>query len=268
MKKAILSVLAFNFSFTAFNAQVGINTTAPQSTLQINAKNSTGNSTNVDGILVPRVDRQRAQSMSSVPVSTLIYVNNISTGSQTGTAVNINKVGFYHFNTNNVWELLSTSNTEKASLFAQSTSSQNISGNGNPGTVATFTASDIILNTGDFVPSGDNFQVINTGLYSITGSITINANVTAGSSVGANAIVQSSTDGGNTWGNIAGNRTVYIYGNPTNNMLVIPPTKASLNSGTLIRLLVSNTPGTAWTNATIGAAVASPYTKILNITRY
>ncbi|GEN68771.1 hypothetical protein DRF57_11555 [Chryseobacterium rhizosphaerae] len=79
------------------NAQVGINTPIPTSTLDITAKNATGSTTNVDGLLIPRVDRQRAQSMTAVPVSTLIYVNSITTGSQTGTAANIDAAGYYYY---------------------------------------------------------------------------------------------------------------------------------------------------------------------------
>lgn len=88
-------------------AQVGVNTTTPSSTLDITARNATGTSTIVDGILIPRVDRQRAQSMTSVPSSTLIYVNNIATGAQTGTAINIDAVGFYSYN-GNAWAKFGT----------------------------------------------------------------------------------------------------------------------------------------------------------------
>ncbi|PQA89985.1 hypothetical protein B0A69_21430 [Chryseobacterium shigense] len=91
-------------------AQVGINTPAPLSTLDINAKHATGTSTDIDGILVPRIDRQRAQSMSSVPVSTMIYINSIATGTQNGTAVNIDTTGFYYFNGTS-WIKLIPSNT-------------------------------------------------------------------------------------------------------------------------------------------------------------
>ncbi|MDH6253498.1 hypothetical protein M2347_003225 [Chryseobacterium sp. H1D6B] len=99
MKKLSLSIVitAMAFSFKV-SAQVGINTPNPASTLDLTAKNPTGVTTNVDGLLVPRVDRQRAQSMAAVPVSTLIYVNDISTGTQTGTAINIDAVGHYSYN--------------------------------------------------------------------------------------------------------------------------------------------------------------------------
>lgn len=78
-------------------AQVGINTPAPSATLDVIAKNATGTSGNVDGLLIPRVDRQRAQSMTGVATSTLIYVNDIATGTATGTAVNIDATGYYYF---------------------------------------------------------------------------------------------------------------------------------------------------------------------------
>lgn len=96
MKKNITltSLLVLNLFF----AQVGVNTTSPSATLDVTAKNTSGTTTNVDGLLVPRVDRQRAQSMAAVPTSTMIYVNNIITGTQTGTAVNINAVGYYYYN--------------------------------------------------------------------------------------------------------------------------------------------------------------------------
>lgn len=66
--------------------------------MDIVAKNAAGTSTNVDGVLIARVDRQRAQLMTGTPTSTLIYVNNITTGVQVGTAVNIDAVGYYYYN--------------------------------------------------------------------------------------------------------------------------------------------------------------------------
>lgn len=96
-------------------AQVGINTPNPASTLDIVAKNPAGNATNVDGLLVPRVDRLRAQNMKSVPTSTMIYVNSVATGSQAGIAINIDSVGYYYFD-GTVWVKLATGvgNAKKA----------------------------------------------------------------------------------------------------------------------------------------------------------
>ena len=88
-------------------SQVGINTANPTATLDVTAKNSTGTTTNVDVLLVPRVDRQRAQSMTGIPTSTLIYVNSIATGTQTGSAANIDTTGYYYFDAG-VWTKLKT----------------------------------------------------------------------------------------------------------------------------------------------------------------
>ncbi|MCS3529505.1 hypothetical protein [Chryseobacterium sp. JUb7] len=95
MKK--LSLIIGVLSSSIAIAQVGISTSNPQSTLDITAKNATGSTTSVDGLLVPRVDRQRAQSMKSIQTSTLIYINNISTGTQTGTAIYVDAVGYYFY---------------------------------------------------------------------------------------------------------------------------------------------------------------------------
>jgi len=107
MKKTVLSiVMAITALAIQANAQVGINTSSPTATLDLTAKNPTGATTNVDGVLIPRVDRQRAQSMVAVPTSTLIYVNDASTGLQTGIAINIDSVGYYYYN-GSAWAKLS-----------------------------------------------------------------------------------------------------------------------------------------------------------------
>ncbi|WP_054510723.1 tail fiber domain-containing protein [Chryseobacterium sp. ERMR1:04] len=113
MKKVILSSLLLLGAYSY--AQVGINTSTPQSTLDVTAKNTTGNTTNVDGLLIPRVDRQRAQSMAAVPTSTLIYVNNIATGTQTGTAANVDTVGYYYYD-GTLWAKLTSSSSPSSSV--------------------------------------------------------------------------------------------------------------------------------------------------------
>lgn len=105
--KKYLKLGIFLFPVCAYS-QVGINTDSPKSTLDIVAKNPTGNTTKAEGLLVPRVDRQRAQSMSGVIASTLLYIDNAATGSQMGTAVNIDAIGYYYYN-GTAWVKLSTS---------------------------------------------------------------------------------------------------------------------------------------------------------------
>lgn len=105
--KNILLPLALAF-FAGLQAQVGINTPTPQSTLDVTSKDPTGTATSVDGLLIPRVDRQRAQSMSGVPNSTLIYVNSL-TGTAAGLAANVDALGYYYFDTTaNAWQKLDT----------------------------------------------------------------------------------------------------------------------------------------------------------------
>lgn len=100
-KKIIFTVLVFLW-IQKYNSQVGINTSSPVATLDIKPLNSTGSSSNTDGLLIPRVDRERAQSMQNIPTATLVYVNDIATGDLTGKTVNIDQTGFYSFN-GSVW---------------------------------------------------------------------------------------------------------------------------------------------------------------------
>ena len=84
-------------------SQVGVGTTNPQASLDVVATNPTGATTSVDGILIPRVDRQRAQSMTGTITSTMIFVNSVATGSAAGTAINITSTGFYYYD-GAVWQ--------------------------------------------------------------------------------------------------------------------------------------------------------------------
>jgi len=103
MKKYLLLSATLLMAVTATQAQVGIGTDDPKATLDVKAENPTGTSTTTDGILIPHVDRQRAQNMASVETSTLIYVNDISTGTATGQAEFIDAPGFYSFD-GNKWQ--------------------------------------------------------------------------------------------------------------------------------------------------------------------
>ncbi|MBC8883567.1 hypothetical protein H9X57_09830 [Flavobacterium piscinae] len=128
-------------SFELTWSQVGVGTTTPASTLEVVATNPTGASTNVDGILIPRVSRQRAQNMAGTPTSTLIYVNDIASGTATGTTINVTSVGFYFFNTSGVWERISTGLNTNWSLTGNATT--------NPATnfIGTTDAQDLRIRT-------------------------------------------------------------------------------------------------------------------------
>lgn len=94
MKKVLLAI-AFALPTAYVMAQVGIGTEDPKANLEVTAVNPIGNLETVEGILIPRVDRERAQSMRNIEKSTMIFVNDISTGTQENTAKNINAEGFF-----------------------------------------------------------------------------------------------------------------------------------------------------------------------------
>lgn len=135
MKEKLL-VIGLFISFNTF-AQVGIGTTTPAATTDITAQNPTGGATNVDGLLIPRVDRQRARSMVGTPTSTLIYVNNL-TSTQTGQAANIDAVGFYYYDgavwqklnsggvASNDWTITGNANTTMGTNFLGTTNAQGV----------------------------------------------------------------------------------------------------------------------------------------------
>ncbi|MGV0922154.1 hypothetical protein [Empedobacter tilapiae] len=118
MKKGLFA-LAFIVSAVFVKAQVGIGTDDPKATLDVTAVSVAGTSASVEGVLIPRVDRERAQSMKSVEKSTMIYVNSTTTGSQTGTAIHIDKEGFYYFD-GSVWVKLSSGNTSPGFFYMPS----------------------------------------------------------------------------------------------------------------------------------------------------
>lgn len=189
-------------------SQVGIGTNAPASTLDIVAANPTGASTNVDGILIPRVSRQRAQSMAATPTSTLIYVNDIASGTATGTTINVTSVGFYFFNISGVWEKITTglntnwsltgnTGTTAGTNYLGTTDAQDIRfrtnnadrwniSNTNNGQLQSYSLGSAALpsyswqsdpNTGMFSSAADNLAFTTTGLQRMTISNTGNVGI-------------------------------------------------------------------------------------------
>ena len=78
------------------NAQsVGINTNTPSATLDINAslKPSTA-----DGLIIPNLDRLTAQNSVNTEEGTLIYINDISTGTLSNKTAYVFNTGYYYFN--------------------------------------------------------------------------------------------------------------------------------------------------------------------------
>lgn len=165
-KKLVILIMMGNFS--SLFAQVGINTDTPLATLDITAKNATGTATNVDGILIPRVDRERAQSMINIPISTMVYINNISTGTQTGTTINVDTEGFYYFN-GSIWVKLPASNTTIGSIpsvVASGKANNSFVSNDNEGFVKwTFNS---VVNDGNWDINNNTYTTPKAGFYQLS----------------------------------------------------------------------------------------------------
>ena len=117
----VFFIALFAIASQFINAQVGITTATPKSTLDIVAANPTGVTTNVDGILIPRVTRERAQSMITIPTATMVFINEAITGTATGTTIDVTSAGFYFYN---------------GTKWVAAGSDKNWSTTGNSGTVA------------------------------------------------------------------------------------------------------------------------------------
>ena len=176
--KLLCAILLITPLFTT--AQVGVGTTTPAATTDITALNPTGTATNVDGLLIPRVDRRRARLMASIPTSTLIYVNNLNS-STAAPATNIDAVGFYYFD-GTLWQKMSSSNTDWSLT-------------GNTGTTA---GTNFIgtTDTEDFVVKTDNSERIRVASNGKVG-IAENNPTDATLEVGGNLIVGNTFTGGN-----------------------------------------------------------------------
>lgn len=97
MKKKILALTICLGAATFSYGQVGVNTENALSTFDITAQKPIGKTTDPEGLLMPRIDRERAQSMVGVKTSTMVYITSALTGTQAGTARFIDQNGFYSY---------------------------------------------------------------------------------------------------------------------------------------------------------------------------
>lgn len=106
MKKAILiaGFLVVNF-YSAQDGRVGINTTTPKTTFDINGKTDNAGvslTTDITGLQAPRLTRAELTAKGDALYGpnqngALVYITDISLGNALSQRININSIGYYYF---------------------------------------------------------------------------------------------------------------------------------------------------------------------------
>ena len=109
MKKTIFLSLLILFCANLY-AQIGIGTTDPKSTLDINGNPTLA--TETDGLLPPRILRSQLINKTGYgtdQIGVIIYVTDLS-GTNNAQTINVTEIGFYYFD-GNVWQKLNNLET-------------------------------------------------------------------------------------------------------------------------------------------------------------
>lgn len=118
MQKIIYSCLLF-FSILS-NAQVGINTETPETTLEVVGKPD--NTNHYDGILLPRItgNQLAKKTYTNSKTGTIVFVTTAAT-SLTGQVIHVVESGYYYFNGNYWVQFLKESNYYDALIVLDET---------------------------------------------------------------------------------------------------------------------------------------------------
>lgn len=114
MKKKIITLTSL-FVWLGVFAQVGINTSSPEATLEIKGKSGV---TDKDGVIPPKLTRAQLTAKGNTLYSAaqdgaLIYVTDVTGGDNTSQRIRITSPGLYYFNYPlNQWLRVSNVNTE------------------------------------------------------------------------------------------------------------------------------------------------------------
>ena len=112
MRKLILFTALFAVSFASF-AQVGIGTTTPNATLEIEGDAATAGT--ADGVIAPRLtgDQLRAKNAAYSAANhegAIVYITTADTAPATKT-VNVTSAGYYYYDGNDVWQTFGSSSS-------------------------------------------------------------------------------------------------------------------------------------------------------------
>ncbi|WNI36451.1 hypothetical protein [Chryseobacterium sp. SG20098] len=130
-KNSITVIVLFSQIVYSQSAGVGINTTTPKSTFDINGKKDYSGlavSTDIAGLQAPRLTRAELTNKGDALYNTdqrgaIVYITDISGGNVIGQRSNITSVGYYYFD-GSFWQKIGGS---AAALYIQSSTGTNTS---------------------------------------------------------------------------------------------------------------------------------------------
>lgn len=192
-KKQFLLAMLLVVSTVSF-AQVGIDTTDPKATLDVNGD---ATSTSADGIMSPRVTlanllAKDAATYDSDQTSAIVYVTD-ATGTPSGETINITRPGYYFFD-GTVWQPFTAGFNQFITM--QKSTNQAISQD-SPVKRVTFDATPIANFGTDITWNGsDTITINNTGVYAITVQIGIINSITNSTD---GTYILGVIDSSNTW---------------------------------------------------------------------
>ncbi|GAA5087227.1 hypothetical protein GCM10023210_09990 [Chryseobacterium ginsengisoli] len=136
MKNIILMAGALVLTSANVEAQIGVNTATPKSTMDISAKRDSGgnitDNTQIFGLMAPRITRAELTSNTATYAAdqrgALIYITDVSGGDTSGQRANINAIGYYFFN-GSTWQKVVSDNIYTANGSLTGYRTLNLNGN-------------------------------------------------------------------------------------------------------------------------------------------
>lgn len=121
MKKILLTVILTFIGLSTTNAQVGIGTTTPKTTLQIEGEPTT--TTTADGVQGPRLSLAELDAKIAAygtdQNGAIVYIDDVTAGSTETETANITATGYFYYDApNDVWKAMKTT-TYSVGDFAQ-----------------------------------------------------------------------------------------------------------------------------------------------------